>query len=204
MVAEIRELRTTISSGDRVMELTGDRVADLASVRNVLRLSPMSIPPDMLFEEEGMDFLPASGVKEIAQRLIANYPEFDHLEETEIAYAWKRKGGESGGKVTFGKCVKSSGLVKFFGKNTFVIWLAADNCREYGFTAGKLEALIYHELCHAGEEEAKNGDVKAVVTPHDVEAFASEIERYGLWTDDLVRIKPAFDSVQSTLPGFGN
>lgn len=36
-----------------------------------------------------------------------------------------------------------------------------------------------------------------------LEAFVSEIERYGLWTTDLQRVKPYFDDAQLDLPGFG-
>lgn len=201
-IAPLRDVsRVTVSSGDRAVSMTGEQF-DHASKRlggNV----PARIPMDMQFEQAGADFLAAPEVERIADQLVGDYSELGHLTEYRLAYAWKRTGGESAGKPVFGKCVKSSGLVRFFGKNQFVIWLAADHCREYGFTERQLEALIYHELCHAGEVEDKNGDMKAALNPHDVEAFASEIERYGLWTTDLQRVKPYFDDAQLDLPGFG-
>jgi len=199
--AERDGLTITLTNGDNApITVTDEQFR--RGIRAIKDTTPALIPVDRLFEDNGVDFLSAPEIEEVATHLIDRYDEFEHLLNTPIAYVWKRKGGESGGKTVFGKCVKASGLVKFFGEHVFVIWIAADNCREYGFSVGKLEALVYHELCHAGQEE-KDGEIKAVLIPHDVEAFGSEIERYGLWTDDLVRIKPAFDSVQSTLPGFG-
>lgn len=162
------------------------------------------IPTDDRFAAEGADFLEGLDIKTIARRHIEQYPEFGHLADVLIAYAWKRTGGETNGKAVFGKCVKASGLLKYFSAQTFVIWLAADHCREWGFSNRQLEALVYHELCHCGETETKDGERKAVLLPHDVETFASEIERYGLWTDDLRRIKPTFDQAQLDLPGFGS
>lgn len=71
-----------------------------------------------------------------------------------------------------------------------------------GFRSEQIEALVYHELSHAGEQKDKNGNPKPVIVAHDVETFGMEIGRYGLWHEDLRRIKPVFD--QAELPGFGS
>ena len=163
-------------------------------------MTRVRVPINAEFEEHGTDFLPAPDVQNLAFELIERYPEFEHLQTADLGFAWKQKGGESNGKPTFGKCQKPSGLLKFFSKRTFVVWLAADNCREYGLGPEQIEALVYHELSHAGEEEDKQGNPKPVIVAHDIETFGLEVGRYGLWTDDLRRIKPVFD--QAELPGF--
>lgn len=172
------------------LERTGKYLGDFSA----------EIPPDTDFAARNADFLPAPTVQDIAEKLIDECAEFEHLIETDIAYVWKQKGGESNGVATYGKCVKASGLVRFFGKQSFVIWIAADNCREWGFTRHQLEALVYHELCHAGEKQDKEGNPKAVVWGHDVELFGAEVRRYGLWHEGLRKVKPDFD--QAELPGF--
>lgn len=193
-----RQGTITLSSGEQSVTMTDEqfRKGTAAVLGNLLA----EIPGNDQFEEHGVDFLEAPELGELAGDLIERYEELDHLTTTSIGYAWKAKGGESSGKAVFGKCVKASGLVKHFSEHQFVIWLAADNCREWGFTQRQVEALLFHELCHAGEKESKDGEIKATLIGHDVEAFAAEIERYGLWQDDLVRIKPVFD--QCALPGF--
>lgn len=165
-------------------------------------MTRVRIPINAEFDEHGSDFLPAPDVQNLAFELIERWPEFEHLQSADLGFAWKQKGGESAGKPVFGKCSKPSGLLKFFSQRTFVIWLAADNCREWGFGPEQIEALVYHELSHAGEQEDKNGNPKPVIVAHDVETFGMEIGRYGLWHEDLRRIKPVFD--QAELPGFGS
>lgn len=203
MVAERTGIeRITLTAGEKVVSLTDEQF--VRGTRALASARPAPIPADIAFEARGVDFLEAPEIEAIATSLIGKYDEFAHLVDTSIAYCWKRKGGEATGKSVFGKCVKSSGLVRYFSKQSFVIWLAADNCREWGFTHRQLEALIYHELCHAGEDEGKDGEPKAVLVPHDVEAFGMEIERYGLWTQDLQQIKPYFDGAQLVLPGMAS
>lgn len=205
MVAAVNQdnvSRITFRAGDKVVSMTGEQIE--RGTREILGSDQAVIPLDMVFEVRGVDFIDAPDIEAIATSLIGAYAEFEHLVDTNIGYAWKRKGGESVGKAVFGKCVKTSGLVRHFSEQTFVVWLAADHCREWAFTNRQLEALIYHELSHAGEETDKNGDTKAVLVAHDVEAFGREIERYGLWTEDLKQIKPFFDAAQLNLPGFGS
>lgn len=96
-------------------------------------MTRVRIPINAEFDEHGSDFLPAPDVQNLAFELIERWPEFEHLQSADLGFAWKQKGGESAGKPVFGKCSKPSGLLKFFSQRTFVIWLAADNCREWGF-----------------------------------------------------------------------
>ena len=56
-------------------------------------------------------------------------------------------------------------------------------------------ALVDHELSHCGVNDKGNW----VVMPHDVEEFASIVERWGLWTGDLVQFNAAIKAIQTDL-----
>lgn len=112
----------------------------------------------------------------------------------QINFLWKREGGETNGRVTLGKCVKASGWARHVTEIDFVIWLGADNC--LGFTNYQVEALIYHELCHA--TTGPGGEPK--IAGHDLESFRSEVEHYGLWTPDIRAMAETMKG-QMSLPG---
>lgn len=142
---------------------------------------PFAIPVAHEFGDE--DWLFAERIAPIAEELIANYPCFQGLERLSIVYLWKRKGPEKPRRL-LGKCQRPTGLLHYFCKADFVIWLAANNCQ--GLTAWQIEALVFHELKHAGLD-----DDGPVLVPHDWEGFAEEIERYGLWKRDIEPIAKA-------------
>lgn len=156
------------------------------------------IPSEKAFADaEGAKFLDAAALHEMAERLIAEYEELSWLAEHEVRYLWKASGGNGKGKAALGKCILTSGLVKYFGIATWVIWLAADWCREYEMNEEKVEALLYHEMLHMTLKAADPGEEGAPSTrPHDFEAFGSEISRYGFWMSDL---ELARDAVQGRL-----
>lgn len=155
------------------------------------------IPSEDAFgtDEDAIDYLPAPEIKRIADDLIERHQRFAHLADVEIVYLWKAKGGKSGGGDRLGYCAKQSGLVRHFSEAEWVVWLAADNCRLYVLSNRQIEALVYHELSHAGE----NKDGQPVVIGHDWEGFAHEIEAYGLWHPSLPSIGRAIR--QERLPG---
>ena len=152
------------------------------------------------------DFIPAPDVEAVARALIDDRPNLAHLRERRISYLWRQKGGATGGKATLGQCQRAAGLVRHFGRVHFVIWLAWDHCELARLTRWQMEALIYHELLHAGVERGKavvephdfegfnellHAGVergKAVVEPHDFEGFNAELARYGSWQADLQRL----------------
>lgn len=170
---------------------------------NYVSTVELRVPADKEFEVQATDFLLAADVEILAGDLIERYPELRKLQEASIGYCWKRKGGESGGSSVFGKCTKPSGLLAFYTERHFIIWLAADHCREWEFGDRELEALLYHELCHAElTEDEETGEKKAKTIAHEVEMFVSELDRYGLWHNSLKRAKYGFDQV--TLSGFGS
>ncbi len=161
-------------------------------------------PFDSDFERDQVDYIVSPSMAELGRYLIDNKRALRHLKGTSISYLWKAKGGQSGGKMVLGKCAKTPPLVRTYQYSTFTIWLAHDHCKEFNLTDAQLEALLYHELCHAVIEEVENdktGDVsfKPTILAHDLEMFLSEVEEYGLWRADLVQAHSVF---QQELPGF--
>lgn len=161
-------------------------------------------PPESDFEDRDVEYIQSADMRELANHLIETKRALRHLKGVRFAYLWKAKGGKSGGKNTLGKCSKTPPLVQTYHHSTFTIWLAADHARDYNLSAHQIEALLYHELCHAVIEEVENektGDVsyKPTILAHDLEMFHSEVQEYGLWTSELVQAR---DTFQGTLPGF--
>ncbi|MGE3598794.1 MAG: putative metallopeptidase [Dehalococcoidia bacterium] len=146
------------------------------------------VPPDESFPADD-DYLASKELTTIGDALVARWPELQFLEEVEVTYLWKRKGGKSKGKAVLGTCVKPAGLVKHFGQCQFVIWIAADHVRDMGLTNLQLEALVFHELNHCGWEIDENessptfGETKYILKPHDDEVFWAELQRYGAWNE---------------------
>ncbi len=132
------------------------------------------------------EYMAAPDLEAIGASLIRRTLSFTHLEQAVVTYLWKSKGGNGKGKRTLGKCQKPSGLLYHFAACDFVIWLAADHVRELQFDARRIEALVFHELCHADyEEDEENGAGRFTIAGHDVEAFMSEVRSYGAYTEDL-------------------
>ena len=132
------------------------------------------------------DFIFAPDLKEIGEALISSVNGRIHeLEEAKIIYLWKRKGPEKPRRV-LGRCQHPSGLLEFFCSADFVITLMANNCSFLGLTKWQIEAVVFHELMHAGWI-----DGGPEMMPHDCECFAADFERYGLWKGDLERIAEA-------------
>lgn len=148
-------------------------------------------------EFEGADFLQTHDLDAMKNQLIAKWSEFSALKRCGIDILWKAKGGQSGGKLTFGKCTKLSGLAGFYsGGQDFVIWIAADHVRDHNLTQHQLEALIYHELSHIGwEVDEKTGEIKWAVVAHDATLFFNELTRYGTWQQDLRILRQSYEQL---------
>ncbi len=146
-------------------------------------LKAIVVPKD---DEFSRDFIEDPKLQILADVLIEHCDEVEAAGEFKIAYAWKRGGGKSSGMATLGKCIKLSGLTLYFGKVDFVIWLAADHCRD---RAGiNLAALMFHELLHVDRDENGNPSTRS----HEFEGFAAEIERFGIWRESIRPIATAF------------
>ena len=173
--------------------ITGD-------VRQAVQRSKVDMDPDKPYGAPiaGVDFLPAPDLERIADHLIDECKELEHLvdlrDEGKLAYLWKQKGGSAGGKAKLGTCTKASGLVGHYSQAIWVIWLAADWCNIFPLTRRQVEAALYHELLHAGQKEDDNGIAIPKVEPHDCEMFGAEVRRYGLWKEDLKLIARAFET----------
>ena len=156
-------------------------------------LAEAYVPDDIAFEFEQREFLTANALEQMGEKLIM-YHDLNVAENVIITYLWKRKGGVTSGRATLGKCIKTSGMVKYFAAQTrrrhvdYVIWLAADNVRDAGLAAWQLEALLYHELLHISTEIDKNDELKLSIVGHDWEGFNAEINAYGLWWSDLEKL----------------
>lgn len=139
---------------------------------------------DAFVDEGGQPapFLTDTNLDELASDLIQRFEELGHLASVDIAYLWKAKGGTSGETQTLGKCSKASGLLAHFSDVQFVIWLAADHCHTLQLAPRQIEALLYHELSHIGWDADKDAPV---IRNHEFSGFVREVDRYGLWLDDL-------------------
>ena len=141
------------------------------------------IPPDEDFE--GLEFFDAPDLERIAKALIEKYDDkFYFLNDARIRYYWKLKGGVSGNRAVFGKCVKPSGLLRHVTQDDYVIWAAADNCREAQYTRFHTEALTFHELRHTALAEKE----KLSTQGHEFEGFVDEFKIYGAWRPVMEQI----------------
>jgi hypothetical protein len=155
---------------------------------------PLKAPSESQFGEDD-DFIPSTALTERAAVLAKRHRSLlGHYEGLSVLFLWKRTGGKSKGKGVFGKTVKPSGLLKRFAQTEFVIWLAADHCREARYGDREIEALLFHEMNHIGmsDEDDDGNPSVPVLVPHDVEMFRSEVEVYGLWDEQLRDVAPAF------------
>lgn len=184
-----REMAESIAQEEG--RLSARRRAEIeARVRNWSKL----IPSSTQFTEANAEWLEPETLRELADNLIGDYEELNFLEGHQVRYLLKIEGGKKGGRGTFGKCIVTSGLVKHFGEAEWVIWLAADHCREAEFDDLQVEALLYHELLHCALK-GKAEDVPSA-KGHDFELFRQEFERYGFWSESA---KVAKEAVQGRL-----
>jgi len=157
----------------------------IADVDAVVLNGPVKTPGTALFpvpiesEFGNAEYLEAPALRQTAAKLIGEHFNLAGLEllttDNGIRFFWRKHGT----KTAIGKCIKPSGLLFELSEAAFIIWLAADKCA--GWTKHKVEALLYHELCHAGRDEQG----RTFLRQHDVQAFASEVRYYGLWAEDL-------------------
>jgi hypothetical protein len=158
------------------------------------------VPWDTAFADD--DFLAVPELTTIGAALVKRYPEFGFLKDARIEYRWKRKGGRSQGRDTYGKCVKTSGALRHFARCDYLIWVAADHVRESAWSNLQLEALLYHELCHCGceidddEKSPAYGDMRLTIRGHDDEVFLDELRRYGAWNSRRVRAGEVYAQVR--------
>lgn len=136
----------------------------------------------------GDDFLEDPRLDEVGEGVRAAR----HLpREPRVIYRWKKKGGTTQGMLKMAFCQKLSGAAKHLGDADYLVWVAADHLRSEGYTAGQVEALLYHELLHIRVEEDEEGEITFGVRHHDVEFFFEEYRDYGAWKVELERAEHA-------------
>lgn len=192
--------RTTISANGKTAEMGTPEAREVAAgaiqaALGEMPLKPLEVIKDSEFGDDD-DYFVSGALANRARVLISRHPEhLDHLRRLSVTYLWKRQGGKSKGRATFGKCSKPSGLLKHFSEAHFVIWLAADHCRAAGYTDREIEALLFHEMLHTSVSEVDENTGRGggpTLVPHDLEVFRAEVEIYGLWAPELQEIGPAF------------
>lgn len=188
--------RTLITGGDPYEPVEVPEPTAFVRYIDPVTKEPVEWNPDDADEEEDeplaieVEYLPAPSVEEIAKDLIAELPEFRHLADVTIEYRWRAKGGKVGGQARLTQCQKLTGFARDTIGAHYLIWVAADYLRAREHVAWELEALVYHELCHAGYVRLR---------PHEFEGFTGEVTRYGLWRHELQRAHRAFQQMQ--MPG---
>jgi hypothetical protein len=159
--------------------------------------APVKVPPASYFGDK--EYADAPALERIAQALINCYAELGLLHEVRVRVLWRAKGGKTRGKVTLGKCQKPTGLLGLYADCDFLVWIAADHCRDYHLSAWQLEAALYHELLHITLDESDEDDAeeRLVLRDHEFGGFLRELERYPDWHTDLRRMR---ETVQPELP----
>ncbi len=129
-------------------------------------------------------------VIEIADQIIAAH--HPHLAGCEILFLFRDQAAKSAGKLIAGKASKMSPKENAIAGDVsyaFKIELASDLWTLN--TEAWRRALVDHELCHC----AGNEDDGWEIAPHDLEEFASIVERHGLWKSDVRDFVKACDQL---------
>lgn len=150
------------------------------------------------------EYMHAPDLRELYDRLFDEYegnPLVDqlawHVEDVDIRFCWKQKGGKSQGRAVLGKCVKLSGPARFFAKDAdFMIWFAWDNLAALRITEHQAMALMFHELSHIEKlVDDETGEIAYAIKGHEIEAFNAEIAVFGAWKSDLTQAAETFQQL---------
>lgn len=123
---------------------------------------------------------------------VRNEHHADTLEHARIAVVFIPKAPKSQGNVKLGQARALSAVDRLLSEYDFELRFGWDCLQELPLDARR--ALIDHELSHCNADVDDNGEVKWVVRGHDVEEFASIIERHGLWRQELEEFDGAMRS----------
>ena len=133
----------------------------------------------------------AHEVEKIANDLIKKVPEHKALADVRIYYVFKPEATKSHGKLVLGKARMIGGLNAYLiededpdGGNVYVVEIAENTWRR--MTAAQQKALVDHELCHFVVEPGDDDNPTVMkIRGHDLEEFASIVERHGFWRSDI-------------------
>lgn len=130
------------------------------------------------------DFKSAPGLKAIAERTIADTPEFAHLRDVNIRYFWKRRGGTKGGNPRYGALVRPSGLAGYaLGSPVYALWLAADHIRDAKWQPRTFDAQIFDLLAHSAVDPDDHSAYR--ILGDDFSGMNLTLTHFGIWQDDL-------------------
>lgn len=137
------------------------------------KVEPVRPDPD---DFEFGAFLEAPSLTQMVEELRSAYPEFWFINAYDVSVLWKERGAKKNGKAMMANAQTLSGLTRYYAPQSvrWLIVVAYDHTAE--LNASQMEALLYHEMLHLQEEEGK-----PILVGHDLELFAAEIEKYGLW-----------------------
>lgn len=141
--------------------------------------------------EDQASFLSAPQAEAIAKPLIAALHE--HLLNAKIAYLF-REDMQRRGRVRLGVAGKASSKVAYLTGFDFVLdfnWTYWTK-----LTPVQRIALVDHELTHCARGPDGEG---WAVRAHDVEEFSTIVQRWGLWTPDLLEFSTAVKNAQISL-----
>ena len=122
---------------------------------------------------------------------------FPDLEQFDIRFLWKKEGGAKGGKAILGKITLARGFTLFYSKAEAIVWLAADHLRIIKATEKVIDAVLFHELCHAVLKDGKEGVEPGLqLIGYDYEGFLAELREFGAWRTDLTRMAEAVGQLE--------
>ena len=142
-------------------------------------------------------------VYELMDRLIANH--FPETVELSIGLVFVNGiNPDRDGKITLGKCCKTSERDRAFHNYDVIIELNSDFWHDPATTNMHREYLVFHELCHIGISKDENDEAKrdernrlcVYIKKHEVEEFVPVIEKYGLLMPQVQRMARAIFAAQ--------
>lgn len=137
----------------------------------------------------------APSVIKTAEGLIESYHPV--LKSARIAFVFRSEAQKQGERYILGQCTKVPAKFQPYLEFDYIIWLSEQDYM--GMDSRQREALIDHELCHC---KFSIESLSWGIRPHDIQEFSAVIERYGIWSPDVRKVKTALDKYETeTLPG---
>jgi Putative phage metallopeptidase len=128
-------------------------------------------------EKEELRILPCHEAESMARELIGKY--HGHLANATILFLTTNQTRKRRGKMVEATSKKVDPLLQHFCKADFMVildethWMYLDEDRK--------RALVDRQLCYCGVNEKG----RWVIWPTDVECFIGEVQRHGLWREDV-------------------
>lgn len=125
-----------------------------------------------------MAFWKSAELKDIAERVLNNEPEFKDYDINRFVFLESDKKKGSATKIVHADCERVKGKFKALYDVDFIITFYKPNISY--FTDEQKYALMHHELLHA---KYINGEPK--IEPHDIEDFSHILDKYGVhWSEE--------------------